>query len=668
MNFDVNKALAQAGHPPVPPPKPTVQEESPVQRLQRMNDSRSGMLIDHTKEGAHSGLKSSEDADLEEILKELPGTMLEIQSIGNRIERAKQKLGLGEGGFLDQEMEILNYKTGQVEGREWRTSAQINTEFLMREPIMTDEQLEDFLKTYFVEFDLATGKVKPRKYPNVKGLKCSVTFPEEPAPAPDVAKSTATNMGTPSQAEPSSTSSPAPKTEPRIVEEEDPDSKLIKVKYRIEERTAGVRKKADRDKIIQLSEMVLDRNFVPCTAVASRYKCDISPITYAEFDQIRSMVETSKLARETKLWSLIYRHVKNPTIGEFKNFQDFCDKTAWIDRRRFWFALMCTMTRDTEKVSIVCKNHVYKQIKAEDGQTYDLTGYHEAYEDIGVISLLPVNVTDIPDMKVYTTIMIGEDLFRYIPIVTNPATGIVKWIAVEQMSVCDEMYESSYINRSLIDTDDQPKWVTDEIEKINNICGMNEAIAYHEEGSLMSKRIIAINDSISMEVGIKSVSDVLHNDYKYVLDDELLETMNRIAIQGIKEMRGQTYEPTPEDIRDYANEEMTEMSMVPYISMSVVSRLIATLNGEEYEIDQDTDIISMLNSCRPQDLSLIYNIDAANTIMYRYLASYEPTFSYKNCTCPKCGHKSNITIDRIEDLVFTLSRSLTTTTFDIADL
>ena len=138
MNFDVNQVLKQ----------------TPVQRLQQKNEEQeTGIVVDHVDPSDVHVLKSSADRDVEDVVKELPNTMQEIANLGGRIAQAKMKLGLGEGGFVDQEIELINYRTGQVEGVEWRTSAQINAEFIAREPIMTDEQLEDFLKMYFVEFD-----------------------------------------------------------------------------------------------------------------------------------------------------------------------------------------------------------------------------------------------------------------------------------------------------------------------------------------------------------------------------------------------------------------------------------------------------------------------------------------------------------------------------------
>lgn len=661
MNFDVNKVAEKAG-------MNNKKKESPLDRMiHDQNEKESGLRIEHVEKKS-GGLKSSSDRDIDDAMKEMPNTMKDITSFGNRIAAAKLRLGLGEGGFVDCEVDRINYTTGQVESKVWMTSQQINAEFIAAEAVMSDDDLDNFLMKYFVEFNTATGEVYPRKYPT-DGRRFSVQFPTSSKPSP---KNVIDDR-------PDTTNNPVVKNEPieptnipadndSDIDEEYSSIPTKKIKIKVEERTAGIRKKLNKTQINQISEMVLDRNSVTCVAVASRYKCDITGVTYEEFDQIRSMVETSNLAKETKMWSIVYRHVKNPTIGEFKNFQDFCEHTAWVDRRRFWFALMCTMTRDIEKVQLICRTGVWKNVPTPDESTYDITEYKEAYQEINEVSKLPTSITEIDDLNVYTFITIGDTMFKYIPTVSNPSSTIVKWIPIEQMVSCDTQYEHEYINRSLLDTDNVETWVKDESEKINSFTAMNEAIEYHNEGPLMSKRVIPINDTVSLDVGIKSVADVLRNDYKYTVTDELAASMKNVAKNEIKSLRGESYEPTEEEIIQYIREDLPESAMIPMFGMSIIDKLVVTIDGEEYESDDDEDIIDALKNCAPQDISILYGGDGNNTLLYRYNTSYEPTFSYKECHCPDCGSVVTVPIERIEDLVFTLCRSLMITTFDIGDL
>lgn len=644
MNFDVNRVL---------------QQQTPVQRLQQKNEEQdTGIIVDHVDPSDVHVLKSSSDRDVEDAVKELPNTMQEIANLGGRIAQAKMRLGLGEGGFVDQEIEVINYRTGQVEGVEWRTSAQINAEFIAREPMMTDEQLEEFLKMYFVEFDLRTGDVKPRRYPNNKGLKCSVTFPDPPKKSrrlPERKSPEPPKADTPPQPPVNVMADPPQDTPPAA-----PDRI---VRYTTEERTVGKRKKLGEQQIHKLSEMILDRNSFPCTAVASRYKCDITPITFEEYDQLQNMVETSKLARENKIWSIIYRHVKNPTIGEFKSFNEFCEHTAWVDRKRFWFAMMCTMRSDTDTIRLRCVDRVFKPIGEN---TIDISEFEPAFENIKSVSKLPTDVNDLPSDKIYVDIAEDDVTYRYIPIVEEE---LVHWTAVQCEQPCDETYDYTYINRDLLDTADQPEWVVREIDKINSITAMNDAIDYHNDGPLMNKRIVPLSDAVSVEVGIKSVADVLRSDYKYMLDDEVNVTVRDICTDKIRHEKGDPeYVPTNEEIDDYLTNELTSAIAIPILAMSIISNLVVTIDGEEYESDIHADIIETLSNCLPEDLAPFVNEDGNTTLLYRFYTSYEPTFSYKNCTCPKCGSKSDIRITNPDDLVFTLSRTSGNTKFDIASL
>lgn len=661
MNFDVNKIVQH-------PIQTKEKTESPIDKMIRdQNEKPLGLRVDHN-ERKSGGLKSSSDRDVEDAIKEMPNTIKEISSFGNRIAAAKQRLGLGEGGFVDCEVDRINYSTGVVEQRVWMTSRDINAEFVAAEAVMSDDQLDDFLMKYFVEFNTTTGEVYPRKYPT-DGRRFSVEFPKPPKPKIDIDNNYDQAPIRHDAAEPP-VNNTNPSMNPPSYDENDIDDniQMKKVKFKIEEKSVGIRKKLNRKQITQISEMVLDRNSVTCVAVASRYKCDISGVTYEEFDQIRSMVETSNLAKEIKMWSMVYRHVKNPTIGEFKNFQDFCEHTAWVDRRRFWFALMCTMTRDIDKVTLRCLTGIWKPIQTNDNQKYDISKYKEAYQEVTNVSMLPTSISDIDNMDVFAIIMIGDEMFKYIPTLSNPSSTVVKWIPVEQMMSCDTQYDHEYINRSLLDTDNVEKWVADETEMINSFTAMNEAIDYHNNGSLMSKRVIPINETVSLDVGVKSVADVLRNDYKYMVSDELTSTMKKVAEKDLKELHGESYEPTTEEVIHHIQTDLPQSSMIPMFAIGVIDKLVVKIDGEEYESNDDDDIIDALKNCAPQDMSVLYGGDNNNTLLYRYKTSYEPTFSYKNCVCPNCGSVTTVPIERIEDLVFTLSRSLTITTFDIGDL
>lgn len=658
---DVTKELDDAIQEKTQPKK-----MSPVELLQRKNDEYRGAVVEH-KEVSHA-LKSSVDSDLEDVMQEMPNNITEIQSLGDRIARTKIKLGLGEGGFVDQEIDIFNQKTRTFEGKQWLNSSEINAMFIAMEPIMTDEQLEQFFRDYYVEFDLQTGEVKPLKYPRREGYKCSVTFPAMTTNTvvPVVTNDTPVNEPVvPTETEDHGMSP----TETEAPEKNESNTPIVakKIKFKVEEKSVGVRKKIPKEKKAKISEMIMNRNMVPVTAPASRYKCDITSVTYDEYAQIRTMIETSSLAKETKMWSMIYRHVKNPTIGEFKSFEDFCEHTAYADRSRFWFGMMCSMTKDTDTVQITCNNRVFKRL--EEYRDLNLSDYKEAYSDVTEISLLPTNKVELEDLNIYTIMEVNGVKFKYIPMIPDENTGIVRWTAVEQEGSCKTTYDHEYANIGLIDAEDVPEWIKDEIVHINDIQTLDEAIAYHEEGALIRKRIISLNDIVSIETGFKSVADVLRKDYKYIVTDDLSETMKSMCVDKLKEMKEDPdFTPTDEEISNYLGSEDSESLLYSILACQVIDKVIINDGDEEYESDDPDDIVTCVMNCSPSEIAIIANDFDTNTLVHRYNSSYSPSFSYKDCTCPACGNKTRVPIEKIDDLVFALSRSLMNTTFDITTL
>ena len=177
-------------------------------------------------------------------------------------------------------------------------------------------------------------------------------------------------------------------------------------------------------------------------------------------------------------------------------------------------------------------------------------------------------------------------------------------------------------------------------------------------------------DKIKAEKLLQEATVKAENTVKQAVLDGKTQTheLKIAAEKEIKELHGESYNPTEEEIIRYIQNDLSESAMIPMFGMSVIDKLVVTIDGEEYESDDDDDIIDALKNCAPQDMGILYGGDGNNTLIYRYSTSYEPTFSYKNCKCPTCGSVVDVPIERIEDLVFTLSRSLMITTFDIADL
>ncbi len=105
-------------------------------------------------------------------------------------------------------------------------------------------------------------------------------------------------------------------------------------------------------------------NDVPITLPLSGYRCVMRSINWFDFIKLTAPTSNNGSDNELKKWSVIYDHLKNPSIGEFKDFEDFMKKTKYQDRELLMWGLLVATADDEETLSITCGNpNCKKQIK-----------------------------------------------------------------------------------------------------------------------------------------------------------------------------------------------------------------------------------------------------------------------------------------------------------------
>ena len=97
-------------------------------------------------------------------------------------------------------------------------------------------------------------------------------------------------------------------------------------------------------------------NDVPVTLPLSAYRCVMRPINWFDFIKLTAPTSQNAPDNELKKWSVIYEHIKNPSIGEFENFEDFLKKTKYQDRELLMWGLLVATADDVEPLSIKCGN------------------------------------------------------------------------------------------------------------------------------------------------------------------------------------------------------------------------------------------------------------------------------------------------------------------------
>ena len=97
-------------------------------------------------------------------------------------------------------------------------------------------------------------------------------------------------------------------------------------------------------------------NDVPVTLPLSGYRCTMRSVNWFDFISLTAPSGNNSTDAELKKWSVIYKHLKNPSIGDFDSFEDFLKKTKYQDKELLMWAILVATSDDEEVISITCGN------------------------------------------------------------------------------------------------------------------------------------------------------------------------------------------------------------------------------------------------------------------------------------------------------------------------
>ena len=97
-------------------------------------------------------------------------------------------------------------------------------------------------------------------------------------------------------------------------------------------------------------------NDTPITLPISAYRCVMRPINWFDFIRLVSPTSQNRSDDELKKWSVIYKHMKNVSIGQFEDFDDFLKKTKYQDRELLMWAVLVATADEEEPIVITCPN------------------------------------------------------------------------------------------------------------------------------------------------------------------------------------------------------------------------------------------------------------------------------------------------------------------------
>ena len=97
-------------------------------------------------------------------------------------------------------------------------------------------------------------------------------------------------------------------------------------------------------------------NDVPLTLPLSGYRCVMRSINWFDFIKLTAPTSNNGVDNELKKWSVLYDHIKNVSIGDFTDFEDFMKKTKYQDRELLMWGLLVATADDEEVLEFKCNN------------------------------------------------------------------------------------------------------------------------------------------------------------------------------------------------------------------------------------------------------------------------------------------------------------------------
>lgn len=119
-------------------------------------------------------------------------------------------------------------------------------------------------------------------------------------------------------------------------------------------RVSTVIENSQKDGIIETYDSGISD--VPLTLPASAYRAVMSSINWLDFIKLVAPTSGTRADDELRKWSVLFKHIKNPSIGKFKDFEDFLKNTKYQDRELLMWGLLVATADEEENLSLTCAN------------------------------------------------------------------------------------------------------------------------------------------------------------------------------------------------------------------------------------------------------------------------------------------------------------------------
>lgn len=130
---------------------------------------------------------------------------------------------------------------------------------------------------------------------------------------------------------------------------------LVEVDNR-ELETINIKKVMKTPKDFSILQRNFNKAFSPIVAIGSGYTCKMKNLSAAEVMNLYQPLGNDTANSWADRWSIIYDKIVDPSIGEFKDFEDFCNKTAFTDYPMFVYGLLVSSYPEETTRSFNCTN------------------------------------------------------------------------------------------------------------------------------------------------------------------------------------------------------------------------------------------------------------------------------------------------------------------------
>ena len=173
-------------------------------------------------------------------------------------------------------------------------------------------------------------------------------------------------------------------------------------------------------------------NDQPLTLPRSAYRCVLSAINWFDFVKLTMSAPTASMAdEELRKWSIIYKHIKNVSIGEFTDFADFLKKTKFGDRELLMWALLVATADPEENIPLQCGNPDCKKITTFKYSPSKLLHFDE--------KLLPKHYKDIANASGQEALKLFNEKADTHTLYTLPSTKIT--VELREPTVYEQIFE-----------------------------------------------------------------------------------------------------------------------------------------------------------------------------------------------------------------------------------